>query len=169
MPSMFLTLCVTLTWDAEGDYKKIDKVLEKFEEQRQPRKNSNYKRYKFFSRAQESDEIIDQYVTVLRKISETCEFVTLKNSLIKDRIVLGINDATDKREIVRDFRPRPGKGYRRSSICGGNRKIIKGHDKVDKPLICTWNMMELEWRRKTNTLHSKEYPRPMKIDPLQAR
>ena len=32
MPSTFLTLCVTLTWDAEGDYKKIDKVVEKFEE-----------------------------------------------------------------------------------------------------------------------------------------
>lgn len=69
----------------------------------------NDKRYKFFSRAQESDEIIDQYVTVLRKISETCEFVTLKNSLIEDRIVLGINDATDKRQIAQDFRPRPGK------------------------------------------------------------
>ena len=127
----------------------------------------NYKRYKFFSRAQESDEIIDQYVSVLRKVSETCEFVTLKNSLIKD--VLGINDATDKREIAQDFRPRPGKGYRRSSICRGNRKTIKGHDKVDKPLICTWNMMELEWRRKTITLHSKERTQPMKIDPLQAR
>ena len=127
----------------------------------------NDKRYKFFSRAQESDEISDQYVTVLKKISETCEFVTLKNSLIKD--VLGINDATDKREIAQDFRPRPGKGYRRSSICRGNRKTIKGHDKVDKPLICTWNMMELEWRRKTNTLHSKECTQPMKIDPLQAR
>ena len=127
----------------------------------------NDKRYKFFSRAQESDEIIDQYVTVLRKISETCEFAILKNSLIKD--VLGINDATDKREIAQDFRPRPGKGYRRSSICRGNRKTIKGHDKVDKPLICTWNMMELEWRRKTNTLHSKECTQPMKIDPLQAR
>ena len=127
----------------------------------------NDKRYKFFSRAQESDEIIDQYVSVLRNVSETCEFVTLKNSLIKD--VLGINDATDKREIAQDFRPRPGKGYRRSSICRGNRKTIKGHDKVDKPLICTWNMMELEWGRKTNILHSKECTQPMKIDPLQAR
>ena len=113
----------------------------------------NYKRYKFFSRAQESDEIIDQYVSVLRKVSETCEFVTLKNSLIKD--VLGINDATDKREIAQDFRPRPGKGYRRSSICRGNRKTIKGHDKVDKPLICTWNMMELEWRRKQTPFTQK--------------
>ena len=83
----------------------------------------NDKRYKFFSRAQESDEIIDQYVTVLRKISETCEFVTLKNSLIKD--VLAINDATDKREIAQDFRPRPGKGYRRSRSAEVTERQLK--------------------------------------------
>ena len=124
----------------------------------------NDKRYKFFSRAQESDEIIDQYVTLLRKISETCEFVTLKNSLIKD--VLGINDATDKREIAQDFRPRPGKGYRRSSICRGNRKTIKGHDKVTH-LYMEYDGIRME--KKTNTLHSKKCPQPMKIEPLQAR
>jgi len=28
----------------------------------------------------------------LRKLSETCEFGTLKNSLLKDRIVLGVNN-----------------------------------------------------------------------------
>ena len=83
---------------------KDGQSIEKFQEHREPRKNVNYKRYKFFSRAQESDETIDQYVTELRKMCETCEFVTLKNSLIKDRIVLGVNDATDMREIVQDFR-----------------------------------------------------------------
>lgn len=54
----------TLTWDAEADDKNIDKLLEKFEEYREPRKN-------LFSWAQESGETIDQYVTVLRNLSET--------------------------------------------------------------------------------------------------
>ena len=80
----------TLIWDNEGDDKKIDKVLEKFEEYCEPKKNVSYERYVFFSRAQESNENIDQYVTTLKKLCETCEFGTLKNSLIKDRIVLGI-------------------------------------------------------------------------------
>ena len=52
----------TLTWYAEGCDKNIDKVLEKFEEYCEPRKN-------LFSWAQESGETIDQYVTVLRKLS----------------------------------------------------------------------------------------------------
>ena len=52
----------TLTWYAEGGDKNIDKVLEKFEEYCEPRKN-------LFSWALESGETIDQYVTVLRKLS----------------------------------------------------------------------------------------------------
>ena len=39
----------TLTWDTEGDDKKIDKVSEKLEEYCEPRKNVSYERYKFFS------------------------------------------------------------------------------------------------------------------------
>ena len=34
----------TLTWDAEDDDKKIDKVLEKLEEYCEPRKNVSYER-----------------------------------------------------------------------------------------------------------------------------
>ena len=49
----------TLTWDAEGDDKKIDKVLGNLKEYCEPRKNVSYERYKFFSRAQESGETID--------------------------------------------------------------------------------------------------------------
>ena len=55
----------TLTWDEEGDDKKIEKVLLKFEEHCEPKKNVSYERYKFFSRAQESGKSIDQYVTIL--------------------------------------------------------------------------------------------------------
>ena len=55
----------------------------------------------FFSRAQESGETIGQYVIELRKLSETCEFSTLKNSVIKDRIVLGISDTRTRERLFR--------------------------------------------------------------------
>ena len=60
----------TLTWHDEGDDKKIEKVLLKFEEHCEPKKNVSYERYKFFSRALESGESIDQYITILRKLCE---------------------------------------------------------------------------------------------------
>ena len=91
----------TLTWDFVGDDKKIEKVIQKFEEFCEPRKKLSYERYKFFFRAQDSDETIDQYVTVLRKLSETGEFGTLKNSLIKDRIVLGVNNVKTRERLLR--------------------------------------------------------------------
>ena len=49
----------TLTWNEEGDDKKIEKELLKSEE--------HYERYKFVSRSQESGGSIDQYVTHLIK------------------------------------------------------------------------------------------------------
>ena len=89
----------------EGDDKEIDKVLEKFEEYCEPKKNVSYERYVFFSRAQESNENIDQYVTTLKKLCETCEFGTLKNSLIKDRIVLGMDHSPIRQtfKLEKDF------------------------------------------------------------------
>lgn len=57
----------TLTWDEEDDDKKIDKVLSKFEQYGERKKNVIYERYKFFSRAQESGESIHQCVTILKK------------------------------------------------------------------------------------------------------
>ncbi|CAB4040829.1 Hypothetical predicted protein [Paramuricea clavata] len=82
----------TFVWATVGDCKKIAKVLEKFDEHCEPRKNVTYERYIFFTRAQETSETIDQYVTTLKRLSDTCEFGTLRDTLIKERIVLGVKN-----------------------------------------------------------------------------
>ena len=48
-----------------------------------------YKRFNFNTFDQQSYETIDEYISKLRGLSETCEFGTLRDSLIKDCIVLG--------------------------------------------------------------------------------
>ena len=55
-----------------------------------------------FSRNQESGESIDHYVTVLKTLSNTCEFGALKESLIRDRVVFGIQDNTVRERLLRD-------------------------------------------------------------------
>ena len=65
----------------------MDKVLEYFENYCDPRKNTIYERYLFFSRGQESGESIDKYATVLRDMTDSCESQDLKDSLIRGRIV----------------------------------------------------------------------------------
>jgi len=85
----------TFTWDDEGDELKIEKVLEKFELFCSPTKNNIiYERYVFFSRNQDSGESIDHYVTTLKNLVNTCEFGALEESLIRDRIVFGIQDSS---------------------------------------------------------------------------
>lgn len=92
----------TFIWDEEGDNLKIEKVLEKFESFCNPRKNTIYERYMFFSRNQENGESIDHYVTVLKTLADTCEFGALKESLIRDRVVFGILDSSVRARLLRD-------------------------------------------------------------------
>ena len=82
----------TFTWDSDEDKVKMDRVLDHFENYCEPRKNTIYKRYSFFSSGQESGEPINKYATVLRNMANSCEFQDLKDSLIRDRIVFGIAD-----------------------------------------------------------------------------
>ena len=88
----------TLSFDNAGDEKKLDKVIEKFEAYCIPRKNVTWERHAFNTRNQRPGETIDQYITDLRIKAKTCEFGTLTESLIKDRLVCGvISDKTRSR------------------------------------------------------------------------
>ena len=51
-------------------------------------------------------ETIDEYAVRLRQIAESCEFGTLKDSLIRDRIVIGTTDEGGRERLLRE-RPVP--------------------------------------------------------------
>lgn len=92
----------TFTWAAEGDATKVDKVIEKFAEYCTPRKNVTYERHLFNTRNQRTGEMIDQYATDLRTKAKSCEFGTLCDSLIRDRIVCGIIDDKLRARLLRE-------------------------------------------------------------------
>jgi len=85
----------TFTWDSDKDKGKVDKITKKFDEYCNPRKNVTWERHKFNTRNQQVGESIDQYVTDLKTKAQTCEFGTLKDSLIRDRIVCVTAPAQD--------------------------------------------------------------------------
>ena len=88
----------TFTWDKDGDDQKVSAIMAKFEAHCNPRKNITWERHLFNTRNQQPGETIDQYVTDLRTKAKTCEFGTLSDSLIRDRIVGGIiSDSTRSR------------------------------------------------------------------------
>ena len=90
------------TWDEEADKKKVDKIMEKFEAYCTPRKNVTWDRHVFNSRSQQPGETIDQYVTDLGSKAAQCEFGTLTDSLIRDRIVCGVLSDRTRSRLLKD-------------------------------------------------------------------
>jgi len=87
----------------ETDRQVLSKVIEKFEEFCIGETNETYERFIFNRRGQEENESIDQYETVLRKLAQTCNFCNcLHDSLIRDRLVLGIRDESIRKKLLQE-------------------------------------------------------------------
>ncbi|XP_071963863.1 uncharacterized protein [Antedon mediterranea] len=91
----------TFTWDAETDKTKIGPVLAQLKKFCDGKRNITYERHIFNCRIQKEGEKFDSFVTSLKSLAETCEFGTLKDSLILDRIVIGINKPSLKQCLLR--------------------------------------------------------------------
>ena len=74
----------------------------KFREICSPQINITMERHKFFTRSQNQGEPIESYVTDLRIKAKPCNFGTLQEELIKDRLVCGIIDDNLRKILLRD-------------------------------------------------------------------
>ena len=88
----------TLSFTSGPDDRNLSHVLEDFEAHCNPIKNKIVERYKFFQRLQEPGE---PFVTNLEVLASTCNFRTLKDSLVRDRIVCGIQDKQLREDLLR--------------------------------------------------------------------
>ena len=84
------------------DEKTTDAVLEKFKKFYKPRENIAYERLSLLTRKQNITENIDDFAKDLRILAEPCEYGTLKESLIKDAFVLGVNDNKLRELFLKD-------------------------------------------------------------------
>ena len=76
--------------------------MEKFDTYCTPKKDITYERYIFNTRIQQANETVDQYVTELKNMATTCNYGELREGLIRDRIVIGISDATLRARLLRE-------------------------------------------------------------------
>lgn len=67
-------------------------VKGKFQDHFIARRNIIYERAKFNKCKQNDSETVDQFITRLYNLAEHCDYGTLKEELIRDRIVVGIRD-----------------------------------------------------------------------------
>lgn len=90
------------TWVSDSEKYKCTSILRQFSDYFTPTKNVTYERYLFFTRNKNDEESYDTYVTELRQLASTCEFSTLTDSLIRDRLILGITDTAMKDRLLRE-------------------------------------------------------------------
>ena len=77
---------------SEDDRKKYQKVVGEFDKYFKVRKNVIYECAQFNQRNQLSDEPADRFITEVHKLAENCKFGSMKEELIRDRLVVGIRD-----------------------------------------------------------------------------
>ena len=86
----------------EAQRSDIDQVMEKLEEFCIGSTNEIYERYVFNKREQAPEESFDTYLAALRTMSKTCNFGDLQESLIRDRIVVGLRDNSVRKRLLQE-------------------------------------------------------------------
>jgi len=85
--------------------KKLDHIIAAFEKFCVGAVNVTYERYVFHKRVQENGERFDTFLGEVRRLARSCEFAAVEESMIRDRIVVGIRDETTRHKLlqVRDL------------------------------------------------------------------
>ena len=91
----------TFVFEDDEDKTKLKTLLEKFDAHFTPQKSVTFERHVFNMRVQGPGENIDQFVTDLKIKAKSCEYGDLCDSLIKDRIVVGIRDDQVRAKLLR--------------------------------------------------------------------
>ena len=71
---------------------RYSKLLNKFGDHFEVQKNIIFERARFNKRNQLDSETADEYINVLYGLIETCDHSTLKDDMLRDRLVVGIRD-----------------------------------------------------------------------------
>lgn len=85
---------------AEHQKTDIDVVLKKMKEFCAGTVNETYERYLFNTRSQSTSETIDEFYASLLELSRNCGFGDLRDSLIRDRIVVGVRDPGLRKRLL---------------------------------------------------------------------
>ena len=89
------------TWAEGEDKEDPTHILKKFQEYCTPKKNTIYERHLFNNRSQQKDETFDQFYSDLCRLSQTCDFDTMADQMIRDRLVVGIYNPGLREKLLR--------------------------------------------------------------------
>ena len=67
-----------------------------------PRKNVTFSRFKFFTYRHELGQSFDDYHNQMRKLSTDCELLELRESLLKDVLIIGLSHKNLQEHLLRE-------------------------------------------------------------------
>ncbi|KAL3863522.1 hypothetical protein ACJMK2_005275 [Sinanodonta woodiana] len=76
----------------EEDQNKWKPVTDRFMQYFISKRNVIFERAKFNQRKQEEGELVDSFVTAIYVLAENCNFGSLHDEMIRDRLVVGLRD-----------------------------------------------------------------------------
>ncbi|KAG1688819.1 hypothetical protein GQR58_007942 [Nymphon striatum] len=83
----------------------VNLILAKFDEFAVGEVNETYERFIFNKRDQHSDEMFDAFLVAVRSLIKSCNYEPLSvDSLLRDRLVLGIRDKDTQRLLLREHK-----------------------------------------------------------------
>ena len=98
-----LKICNGLKFDKPEEERTVKEILDAFENFAIGEVNETYERFKFNHRSQKEGESFDLFLSDLRKLVKSCNYCgTCVNSILRDRIVLGILYTTTQQALLKE-------------------------------------------------------------------
>jgi hypothetical protein len=89
-----------MEFETDDDRAKPDTLIEAFARHCVGEINEIYERYVFHRRLQEPGESFNTFVGDLRRLAKSCGYGTAEDSMIRDRIVIGIRDDATRKKLL---------------------------------------------------------------------
>lgn len=79
------------SFNIDMDTCSYEELINKFTAHCKPKSNLTVERHNFLTRTQKMDENLDEFITSLKNLSLTCDLGTLRESLVRDMFIVGLN------------------------------------------------------------------------------
>ena len=89
-----------LPFTDEAEKDNVDKLIGLLEAYFIGETNQIYEAYLFNQRVQEVGESFDSFLTALRKLAKTCNFGSVQDRMIRDRVVVGIKENSTRKKLL---------------------------------------------------------------------
>ena len=96
----FLEIYDGLPFGNEAEKTNVDKVIELLDAYFISETNEIYEAYLFNQRVQEVGESSDAFLTALRSLAKTCNFGSMLDRMIRDRVVVGIRESGTRKKLL---------------------------------------------------------------------